>query len=59
MEENMIDKHLGMVVEEDKQVLIAFKTETIDFIADTLKISDGDVVEILSEDDEIVIKKLK
>jgi len=55
----MTDKHLGMVVEEDKQVLIAFKTETIDFIADTLKISDGDVVEILSEDDEIVIKKLK
>ena len=42
----MTDKHLGMVVEEDGQVLIAFKPETIKFISDQLSIGEGDVVVI-------------
>ena len=47
MEENL-KQHVGMVVEEDGQVLIAFRPETISFISDTLKIKDGDVVIIES-----------
>ncbi|HAW81641.1 MAG TPA: hypothetical protein DCX27_19220 [Balneola sp.] len=60
MEENIMDdKHLGMVVEEDNQVLIAFKPETIKLISDTLGISEGDVVEINPTDDSISITKLQ
>ena len=50
MEENL-KQHVGMVVEEDGQVLIAFRPETISFISDTLKIKDGDVVIIESGSD--------
>ena len=64
MEENL-KKHVGMVVEEGGQILIAFRPETIKFISDTLNITDGDVV--LIEDGEtmetndptIYINKLK
>ena len=42
----MTEQHLGMVVEEDGQVLIAFKPETIKFISDQLTIEGGDVVVI-------------
>lgn len=45
MEENL-KQHVGMVVEEQGQVLIAFRPETIDYIAQILKIKDGDVVVI-------------
>lgn len=55
----MIDKHLGMVVEEEGQVLIAFKPETIKFISNSLDISEGDVVEINSTDDSVVLTKLQ
>ena len=64
MEENL-KKHLGMVVEESGQILIAFRPETIKFISDTLQITEGDVVLIEeSEDAEtsdqaIFITKLK
>lgn len=64
MEENL-KKHVGMVVEEGGQILIAFRPETIKFISDTLQITEGDVV--LIEDGEtmetndptIYINKLK
>ena len=64
MEENL-KQHVGMVVEEGGQILIAFRPETIKFISDTLNITDGDVV--LIEDGEtmetndptIYINKLK
>jgi hypothetical protein len=64
VEENL-KKHVGMVVEEGGQILIAFRPETIKFIADTLQITEGDVV--LIEDGEtmetndptIYINKLK
>jgi|TARA_S200002703_G_scaffold72288_1_gene62624 hypothetical protein len=60
----MDDKHLGMVVEEDGQVLIAFKPETIKFISDQLSIEGGDVVVIDSIDGDsdqtgIIITKLQ
>ena len=45
MEENL-KQHVGMVVEEQGQVLIAFRPETIDYIAQILKIKDGDIVVI-------------
>jgi len=64
VEENL-KQHVGMVVEEGGQILIAFRPETIKFISDTLNITDGDVV--LIEDGEtmetndptIYINKLK
>ena len=64
MEENL-KKHVGMVVEEGGQILIAFRPETIKFISETLQITEGDVV--LIEDGEtmetndptIYINKLK
>jgi hypothetical protein len=64
VEENL-KKHVGMVVEEGGQILIAFRPETIKFISDTLQITEGDVV--LIEDGEtmetndptIYINKLK
>ena len=64
MEENMTDRHLGMVVEEDGQVLIAFKPETIKFISDQLSIGEGDVVVIDSMEGDndqtgIIITKLQ
>lgn len=64
MEENMTDQHLGMVVEEDGQVLIAFKPETIKFISDQLSIGEGDVVVIDSMEGDndqtgIIITKLQ
>ena len=64
MEENMTDQHLGMVVEEDGQVLIAFKPETIKFISDQLSIGEGDVVSIDSVEGDndqtgIIITKLQ
>ena len=63
MEESMTDKHFGMVVEEDGQILIAFRPETISFISDTLRIVDGDLVVIESDGTElepsISIKQLK
>lgn len=40
----MTEKHFGMVVEEDGQLLIAFKPETIQFITSELSMKDGDVV---------------
>ena len=58
-------EHLGMVVEEGDQVLIAFKPETIKYISDMLKISEGDIVviesntELDSNDPTIYIRKLK
>lgn len=60
----MTDKHLGMVVEEDGQVLIAFKPETIKFISDQLSIGEGDVVVIDSTEGDndqtgIIITKLQ
>ena len=64
MEEN-IKKHVGMVVEEGGQILIAFRPETIKFISDTLQITEGDVVLIEegedadSSDPTIFINKLK
>jgi|TARA_S200002703_G_scaffold50270_1_gene43637 hypothetical protein len=64
MEENL-KQHLGMVVEEDGQILIAFRPETIQFISDTLKIKDGDVVVIDDASDAdndspiIIINKLQ
>ena len=54
-----------MVVEEDGQILIAFRPETIQFISDTLKIKDGDVVVIDDASDAdndspiIIINKLQ
>ena len=64
MEENMTEQHLGMVVEEDGQVLIAFKPETIKFISDQLSIGEGDVVSIDSVEGDndqtgIIITKLQ
>jgi len=64
VEENL-KKHVGMVVEEGGQILIAFRPETIKFISETLQITEGDVV--LIEDGEtmetndptIYINKLK
>ena len=64
MEENL-KKHLGMVVEESGQILIAFRPETIKFISDTLQITEGDVVliesgeEMDTNDPTIYINKLK
>ena len=64
MEENL-KKHVGMVVEESGQILIAFRPETIKFISDTLQITEGDVVLIEegedadSSDPTIFINKLK
>lgn len=64
MEENL-KKHVGMVVEEGGQILIAFRPETIKFISDTLQITEGDVVLIEegedadSSDPTIFINKLK
>jgi len=60
----MTEQHLGMVVEEDGQVLIAFKPETIKFISDQLSISGGDVVVIDSLEGDsdqtgIIITKLQ
>lgn len=58
-------EHLGMVVEEDGQVLIAFKPETIEMIAKALHIGDGDIVVTEhgtdSDDGEpvVYIKKVK
>lgn len=43
-----IEGHFGMVVEEEGQILIAFRPETIDFISGELSIVDGDVVSIAS-----------
>ena len=59
----MTEKHFGMVVEEDGQLLIAFKPETIQFITSELSMKDGDVVLIDSiEGDKdqkaILIQKL-
>ena len=61
MEENIMDtEHLGMVVEEEGQVLIAFKPETIKFISDTLEIGAGDLVVIEGTTDKnIQITKFK
>lgn len=64
MEENL-KKHVGMVVEEGGQILIAFRPETIKFISETLQITEGDVVLIEegedadSSDPTIFINKLK
>lgn len=64
MEENL-KKHLGMVVEESGQILIAFRPETIKFISDTLQITEGDVVliedgvDMDTNDPTIYINKLK
>jgi hypothetical protein len=64
MEENL-KKHVGMVVEESGQILIAFRPETIKFISDTLQITEGDVVliesgeEMDTNDPTIYINKLK
>jgi hypothetical protein len=64
VEENL-KKHVGMVVEEGGQILIAFRPETIKFISDTLQITEGDVVLIEegedadSSDPTIFINKLK
>ena len=64
MEENL-KKHVGMVVEEGGQILIAFRPETIKFISDTLQITEGDVVliesgeEMDTNDPTIYINKLK
>lgn len=64
MEENL-KKHVGMVVEEGGQILIAFRPETIKFISETLQITGGDVVLIEegedadSSDPTIFINKLK
>jgi len=60
----MTEQHLGMVVEEDGQVLIAFKPETIKFISDQLSIGEGDVVVIDSLEGDsdqtgIIITKLQ
>ena len=60
----MTEQHLGMVVEEDGQVLIAFKPETIKFISDQLTIEGGDVVVIDSMEGDndqtaIIITKLQ
>ena len=60
----MTEQHLGMVVEEDGQVLIAFKPETIKFISDKLSIGEGDVVVIDSVEGDndqtgIIITKLQ
>lgn len=60
----MTEQHLGMVVEEDGQVLIAFKPETIKFISDQLSIGAGDVVVIDSVEGDndqtgIIITKLQ
>ena len=60
----MTEQHLGMVVEEDGQVLIAFKPETIKFISDQLSIGEGDVVSIDSVEGDndqtgIIITKLQ
>ena len=60
----MTEQHLGMVVEEDGQVLIAFKPETIKFISDLLSIGEGDVVSIDSVEGDndqtgIIITKLQ
>lgn len=59
----MTEKHFGMVVEEDGQLLIAFKPETIQFITSELSMNDGDVVLIDSVEGEkdqkaILIQKL-
>ena len=59
----MTEKHFGMVVEEDGQLLIAFKPETIQFITSELSMNDGDVVLIDSIEGEkdqkaILIQKL-
>jgi hypothetical protein len=64
VEENL-KKHVGMVVEEGGQILIAFRPETIKFISETLKITEGDVVliesgeEMDTNDPTIYINKLK
>lgn len=64
MEENL-KKHVGMVVEEGGQILIAFRPETIKFISETLQITEGDVVliesgeEMDTNDPTIYINKLK
>jgi hypothetical protein len=64
VEENL-KKHVGMVVEEGGQILIAFRPETIKFISETLQITEGDVVLIEegedadSSDPTIFINKLK
>ena len=64
MEENL-KKHVGMVVEESGQILIAFRPETIKFISDTLQITEGDVVlieegeNVETSDPTIYINKLK
>lgn len=56
----MDTEHLGMVVEEEGQVLIAFKPETIKFISDTLEIGAGDLVVIEGTTDKnIQITKFK
>ena len=60
----MTEQHLGIVVEEDGQVLIAFKPETIKFISDQLSIGEGDVVSIDSVEGDndqtgIIITKLQ
>ena len=58
-------EHLGMVIEEDGQILIAFKPETIELIAQALKITAGDIVVTQhgtdGEDGEpvVYIKKVK
>jgi hypothetical protein len=64
VEENL-KKHVGMVVEEGGQILIAFRPETIKFISETLQITEGDVVliesgeEMDTNDPTIYINKLK
>jgi len=63
--EKELKQHMGMVVEEGGQILIAFRPETIKFISDTLDINEGDVVMIEggkdaeSNEPNIFINKLK
>ena len=66
MEETVIntDVNLGFVVEEGGQPLIAFHPDTIDLIARTLKMKDGDVIEVTPGTDSdgepvITIKTVK
>lgn len=55
--------NLGLVVEEDGQPLIAFHPETIDLIAKTLQMKDGDLINVEAASDSdgepiVTIKKL-
>ncbi len=43
---NDMNVNLGFVVEEGGQPLIAFHPDTIDLIAKTLSMKDGDVIEV-------------